>query len=201
MSPHNLKISPGNKNSYYIVNGITLYRIIAAPVLFLLVINHKQDIFKWLLAISFLTDAIDGFIARRYKITSKLGSTLDSIGDDVTIVAAVTGIFVLKPEFVRQQATPIIMLLALFLLQTILALIRYRKLSSFHTYAAKIAAILEGIFLLLFFFDKPVDILFSITAVVIAIDLVEEIILAMLLPNWETDVKGLYWVMKRKKSI
>ena len=181
--------------------SITIYRIVAAPVLFLLIINHRQDIFKWLLAISFLTDAIDGFIARRYKITSKLGSTLDSIGDDVTIVAAVTGIFVLKPEFVRQQATPIIMLLALFLLQTILALIRYRKLSSFHTYAAKIAAILEGIFLLLFFFDKPVDILFSITAVVIAIDLVEEIILAMLLPNWETDVKGLYWVMKRKKSI
>ena len=201
MLPGNLNISLVNKNSYYIVNGITIYRIVAAPVLFLLIINHRQDIFKWLLAISFLTDAIDGFIARRYKITSKLGSTLDSIGDDVTIVAAVTGIFVLKPEFVRQQATPIIMLLALFLLQTILALIRYRKLSSFHTYAAKIAAILEGIFLLLFFFDKPVDILFSITAVVIAIDLVEEIILAMLLPNWETDVKGLYWVMKRKKSI
>ena len=201
MLPGNLNISLVNKNSYYIVNGITIYRIVAAPVLFLLIINHRQDIFKWLLAISFLTDAIDGFIARRYKITSKLGSTLDSIGDDVTIVAAVTGIFVLKPEFVRQQATPIIMLLALFLLQTILALIRYRKLSSFHTYAAKIAAILEGIFLLLFFFDKPVDILFSITAVVIAIDLVEEIILAMLLPNWETDVKGLYWIMKRKKSI
>ena len=201
MLPGNLNISLVNKNSYYIVNGITIYRIVAAPVLFLLIINHRQDIFKWLLAISFLTDAIDGFIARRYKITSKLGSTLDSIGDDVTIVAAVTGIFVLKPEFVRQQATPIIMLLALFLLQTILALIRYRKLSSFHTYAAKIAAILEGIFLLLFFFDKPVDILFSITAVVIAIDLLEEIILAMLLPNWETDVKGLYWVMKRKKSI
>ena len=201
MLPGNLNISLVNKNSYYIVNGITIYRIVAAPVLFLLIINHRQDIFKWLLAISFLTDAIDGFIARRYKITSKLGSTLDSIGDDVTIVAAVTGIFVLKPEFVRQQATPIIMLLALFLLQTILALIRYRKLSSFHTYAAKIAAILEGIFLLLFFFDKPVDILFSITAVVIAIDLLEEIILAMLLPNWETDVKGLYWIMKRKKSI
>ena len=199
MSPDNLKISHVNKNSYYIVNGITLYRIIAAPVLLLLIINHRQDIFKWLLAISFFTDAIDGFIARRYKVTSRLGSTLDSIGDDLTIVAAVTGIFVLKPEFVRQEATPIILLLALFLLQTILALIRYRRLSSFHTYAAKIAAILEGIFLLLFFFDRPVGILFPITTVAIAIDLVEEIILAILLPNWETDVKGLYWVMKRKK--
>ena len=151
MPADNLRISPVNKNSYYIVNGITLYRIIAAPVLLLLIINHRQDIFKWLLAISFFTDAIDGFIARRYKVTSKLGSTLDSIGDDLTIVAAVTGIFVLKPEFVRQEATPIILLLVLFLLQTILALIRYRRLSSFHTHAAKIAAILKGIFLLLFF--------------------------------------------------
>ena len=34
----------------------------------------------------------------------------------------------------------------------------------------------------------------------IPIDLIEESILVFLLPQWETDVKGLYWVMKRKKG-
>lgn len=190
-----------NKRSYYIVNGITLYRIIAAPILFLLIISHRQDIFKWLIAISFFTDAIDGYLARRYKVVSKFGAMLDSIGDDLTIVAAITGIIILKPEFLRKEMIFIIPLFALFILQTILAIIRYRKLSSFHTYIAKIAAILQGIFvLLLFFLDKPVYILFHITAAVITIDLVEEIILVLLLPHWETDVKGLYWVMKKKQS-
>src|SRR5665647_79644 len=157
-----------NKKSYYIVNGITLYRIIAAPILFLLIISHRQDIFKWLIAISFSTDAVDGYLARRYKVVSKFGAMLDSIGDDLTIVAAITGIIILKPEFLRKEMILIILLFALFILQTILALIRYRKLSSFHTYTAKIAAILQGIFvLLLFFLDKPVYILFHITAAVI----------------------------------
>lgn len=190
-----------NKKSYYIVNGITLYRIIAAPILFLLIISHRQDIFKWLIAISFSTDAIDGYLARRYKVVSKFGAMLDSIGDDLTIVAAITGIIILKPEFLRKEMILIIPLFVLFILQTILAIIRYRKLSSFHTYTAKIAAILQGIFvLLLFFLDKPVYILFHITAAVITIDLVEEIILVLLLPHWETDVKGLYWIMKKKQS-
>ncbi|MDP4116250.1 MAG: CDP-alcohol phosphatidyltransferase family protein [Bacteroidota bacterium] len=183
------------------MTGITLYRIIAAPILFLLIISQRQDIFKWLIAISFSTDAIDGYLARRYKVVSKFGAMLDSIGDDLTIVAAITGIILLKPEFLRKEMILIILLFALFLLQTILALIRYRKLSSFHTYTAKTAAVLQGIFvLLLFFLDEPVYILFHITAAVTVIDLVEEIILVLLLPHWETDVKGLYSIMKKGQS-
>ena len=117
-----------NKKSYYIVNGITLYRIIAAPILFLLIISHRQDIFKWLIAISFSTDAVDGYLARRYKVVSKFGSMLDSIGDDLTIVAAITAIIILKPEFLRKEMILIILLFALFILQTILAIIRYLSL-------------------------------------------------------------------------
>ena len=54
------------KTSYYIINGITIYRIAAAPVLALLIIYGNKDVFKWMLAISFFTDAIDGFLARRF---------------------------------------------------------------------------------------------------------------------------------------
>ena len=56
------------KQSYYIINGITLYRVIAAPFLLYLVVTRQEDIFKWLLAFSFFTDAIDGFLARKYKV-------------------------------------------------------------------------------------------------------------------------------------
>ncbi len=189
------------KRSYYIVNGITLYRMIAAPFLFLLIITHQPDIFKWLLAISFFTDAIDGYLARRYKVISILGSRLDSIADDLTIAAGILGMIVLKWEFLSQEIVLITLLLILFVSQTVLAFIRYGKLSSFHTYAAKIAAILQGIFLLsLFFLDKPVYLLFYVTATLTAIDLVEEIILIFWLSEWKTDVKGLYWVLRKNQS-
>lgn len=188
-----------NKSSYYIVNGITLYRLLMAPVLVLLIFTHQVQLFKWLLAISFFTDLIDGWLARRYKVTSVLGARLDSIADDLTILAGIVGAIVLKPAFLKQQLEFVIILLALYLIQVILALIRYGKVSSFHIWSAKLAALMQGSFLiLLFFLPHPLEILFYITFGVTVIDLVEEIILVTILPKWEANVKGLYWVLKRK---
>lgn len=189
-----------NKYSYYFVNGITFYRMMVVPLLVFLIFTEQIDIFKWLFGFSFFTDVLDGWLARKYKVTSRLGATIDSIADDLTIVAGIIGVIVLKPEFLKQQMLFIILLLALFLVQLCLAFIRYGKISSFHTYMAKTAALLQGSFLiLLFFIRQPVYVLFYIAFSVTVIDLIEEIILVLLLPEWETNVKGLYWVLKKKK--
>ncbi len=189
------------RRSYYIVNLITRYRIGAAPVLIFLIFTHQPDLFKWLLAVSFLTDAVDGYLARKYKVTSKFGARLDSIGDDLTIAAAIIGLFVLKPGFISSQKMLVMILLVLFVLQNIFAYTRYRKQTSFHTYIAKAAALLQGFFMLsIFFLPQPVMILFYAAAYVTILDLIEEIILISLLPKWEADVKGVYWVLKKRKS-
>lgn len=190
-----------HKQAYYIVNGITLYRLVAAPILLLLITQQQPEIFKWLLAVSFFTDAIDGQLARRYKVVSALGAKLDSIGDDLTIAVAIIGIFVFKPEFLKQESMLLVLLFVLFMLQSAFAFFRYGKMSSFHTYAAKAAAVLQGVFLLLLFFlDKPIYLLFYIAIAVTAIELIEETILVLMLPQWKTDVKGLYWLIRGKKS-
>ncbi|HTI10536.1 MAG TPA: CDP-alcohol phosphatidyltransferase family protein [Puia sp.] len=185
---------------YYIVNVITLWRLLAAPLVIYLAFQRQLELFKWFLAVSFLTDAIDGFLARRYRVTSTRGAILDSIGDDLTVGAAVAGVFVFKMEFVRQESVLIIVLTALYVLQVCLSLIRYRKMSSFHTYLAKLAAILQAVFLLLLFFlPGPVLPLFYLAAVATILDLVEEIVLVLLLRQWEANVKGLYWVLKKRR--
>lgn len=190
-----------HKRSFYIINSITVYRLAVSPLLIFLAIAHREDLFKWLLPISFFTDAIDGFLSRRYKVTSIFGSRLDSIADDLTITAAIIGILLLKPGFVSQQLLLISVLLGLFILQTVLALVRYKKISSFHTYLAKIAAVMQGTFLvLMFFLAKPPLLLFYIAAVITILDLIEEILLVFVLPHWETNVKGLYWVIKKAKA-
>lgn len=186
--------------AYYIVNGITLYRLITAPLLIVLIFTRQYDLFKWLLAVSFFTDAIDGWMARHYHVESVVGARLDSIADDCTMVAGITGMIVLKQAFFQQQLDWMILLLTIFLVQTSLAIIRYGKITSFHTYAAKSAAVLQGIFLLLLFFlPEPIDLLFYITASVTAFELFEETLLVLLIPKWQTNIKGLYWVLKRKQ--
>jgi cardiolipin synthase len=190
-----------HKRAWYIINGITLYRIIAAPCLLILLFYGRVEIFKWLLALSFFTDLIDGFLARKYKVTSMMGTRLDSIGDDLTVLVAVIGLFVLKADFIKAQKLIFISLLILFIVQIVYAFIRYGKMTGFHTWLAKTAALLQGVFLLLVFFtDRPSMPLFFAAAIITMLQLIEEIILVHLLPQWQANVKGLYWVLKKKKS-
>ena len=187
--------------SYYIINGITIYRIIAAPFLIYLIITSKYEIFKWLLAVSFFTDLIDGFLARKFKVTSILGTKLDSIGDDLTVLTGMIGLFVINPEIILQHTYFFLIPFILLVIQISYALIRYKKLTSFHTYLAKLAALLQGVFLILFFLlDKPILILFYAAVLITILDLIEEIILVYLLPDWETNVHSFYHALTKKKN-
>ncbi|WP_432328489.1 hypothetical protein ACRQ5D_04690 [Mucilaginibacter sp. P25] len=86
-------------------------------------------------------------------------------------------------------------------MQNCMALIRYGKLTSFHTYAAKVASVLQGVFLVLvFFLPEPVPFLFYLTAGLTIIDLAEEILLVLILPQWQANVKGLYWMLRQIKK-
>ncbi|WP_238395355.1 CDP-alcohol phosphatidyltransferase family protein [Mucilaginibacter sp. 14171R-50] len=186
------------KMSYQLINLITFYRLAAAPVLVILLLCHQFNIFKWLLAISFFTDAIDGWLARRFKAVSLMGARIDSIADDLTVLVAVLGIALFHVDFLCAEWQLVAALILFYMPQNSIALIRFGKLTSFHTYLAKIAAVLQGMFLVLFYFlDEPLTYLFYITSIFTLLDLAEEIVLVLILPKWQADVKGLYWVLRQ----
>ena len=191
----------GNLPGAVAVTLITLYRIITAPLLLYLVIAGHLQLFKWLLMVSFLTDAIDGILARKLKVVSVFGARLDSIGDDLTFAVAAIGLAVTRPAFLIEQWIIIVILLALFFIQLFMALRKYGKMSSFHTYLAKTAAVLQALFLVsAFFFENIYYPLFYAACIMTAIELVEEIIMVMVMPGWKADVKGLYWAMQEKNA-
>ncbi|QTE40487.2 CDP-alcohol phosphatidyltransferase family protein [Mucilaginibacter gossypii] len=186
---------------YRVVNLITFYRLVAAPLLLFLLLTGQFTVFKWLLALSFFTDAIDGWLARSFKVISLLGARIDSVADDLTILVAILGILLYRPGFLRGEWLLVGGMTLLYVMQNCMALIRYGKLTSFHAYAAKVAAVLQGVFLVLvFFLPEPVAFLFYLTAVLTIIDLAEEILLVLILPQWQANVKGLYWSSGRLKS-
>ena len=157
------------------VNLITLYRIVTFPLLIALLFFDAMSWFKWLLLASFFTDAIDGTLARWFDATSILGAKLDSIGDDLTVLAGAIGLLVYQFDFVEEQLLLFVALFGLFLIQLAVALIRYRRVSSFHTYLAKIAAVVTGCFLLsVFFFDGIIYPFFYTAWIVTAIELIEQ---------------------------
>lgn len=188
-----------SKPSVRIINLITFYRIFTFPFLIFLILIDRIEVFKWFLLASFFTDAIDGFLSRKYKATSVLGAKLDSIGDDLTILAATVGLLITQFDFVKKELTLFLVLFGVFLLQLTASLIRYKKISSFHTYLAKAAAVATAIFLLSVFFLERIRYPFFYAAYVVTlVELIEEIVLVLLLPQWKVNVKGLYWVLKKQ---
>jgi CDP-diacylglycerol--glycerol-3-phosphate 3-phosphatidyltransferase len=189
----------GKRCHYYLVNSITLYRLIVAPVIALLVFFEQYEAFSWLITLSFCTDAIDGFLARWLKVTSQFGARIDSVADDLTIAAAVYGVIVFKHDFFADKMAIILIMIALFVFQYAASLVRYGKLSSFHTYLAKLAMLFQGCFIILLFFlpDAPMW-LFYLATVATILDLSEEILLVFMLPKWRANVKGIYWVVTNK---
>lgn len=69
-----------------IPNAITILRLTLVPVLVVLL---KQGEFGWALAvfmIAGLSDGLDGYLARRYRLQSEFGGFLDPVADKVLMI-------------------------------------------------------------------------------------------------------------------
>jgi CDP-diacylglycerol--glycerol-3-phosphate 3-phosphatidyltransferase len=80
-------------------------------------------------------------------------------------------------------------------IELIASLWRYGKVSSFHTLLDRIAAYMAGIFVMSLFLWGYCGWLFHLTVIVYAVALSEEMLLIYLLPEWRSDVGGIYRVL------
>ena len=65
----------------HIPNLLTIARLALTPYLFLLMSRHDYRGLLWPFALVGITDVLDGFLARRFQWTSRLGAYLDPIAD------------------------------------------------------------------------------------------------------------------------
>ncbi len=187
--------------NFNIADWFSFYRIIAGPFLLLLLWFNSREIFTWFLLISYSTDMIDGFLARKLKITSARGSQLDSIGDQITFVIGLLGLFVFEFNFVHKNYLIIIIVFIPYLFQMLLAFKKYGKTTAFHTYLAKFSALTQGSFILSSLFFYPNYAFFYFMIVLGFLETIEEIILIFMYKNWVSDVKGIFWARKDKRRI
>ncbi len=181
-------------------NLLSVYRLLAAPLLIFFMLRNQEKTFAAFLLLSLITDIADGYFARKENMVTRLGASLDSIGDLITLLISVYAAWHFHKGFILDYRILILIVLGASILQVIFAIIRYGKPSSFHTYLAKAAFIAQGIFLLTMFFYEPLPWLFYIAMVISLAEVIEELILVYLLDEWRTDVKGLYWLKRKSKD-
>lgn len=187
--------------NYNIADWFSFYRLASAPLLLVLLWFVERELFTWFLLISYSTDAIDGFLARRLKISSPRGSQLDSMGDQITLFIGLIGLFVFENEFIKENLILIIIAFIPYIVQMIIAYLKYGKATAFHTYLAKLSAVVQSAFILWSLFFSPDYTLFYIMIGIGLLETFEEITLIFMYDNWASDIKGIYWALRDKKRL
>ncbi|AKA34277.1 CDP-alcohol phosphatidyltransferase family protein [Flagellimonas lutaonensis] len=187
--------------NFNIADWFSFYRIVAVPLLLVLVWLGERQLFSWFLLISYSTDAIDGFLARKLKVSSARGSQLDSMGDQLTFIMGLIGLWVFENDFIKENLLLIAIAFVPYIIQMLIAFFKYGKATAFHTYLAKISAVMQAGFILWTLFFGPIYWLFYAMIVVGVLETLEEITLIFMYDRWVKDVKGIYWALKDERRI
>lgn len=179
-------------------NAISFARLLATPVLLGSVLLQRQVLFKWLLLACLVSDILDGLIARAFNLRSQAGASLDSVADWLVALNMVAGIFMFQRAFLAAHYREVLLVLVFFASEAAVAILRYGKLSSFHTLLNRIAAYAQGIFVMSLFIWGYKGWIFKPMIVLSILDCAEEFLLLYLLPKWRSDVRGFYWVISDK---
>lgn len=71
----------------YFINALSLSRIIFAAVIFVLISNSQSyNLCLFLFVLSSVSDYFDGYLARKYNVTSDFGEIIDPVADKILLI-------------------------------------------------------------------------------------------------------------------
>ncbi|MGZ3938953.1 MAG: CDP-alcohol phosphatidyltransferase family protein, partial [Flavisolibacter sp.] len=134
-----------------IPNVLSLYRIVIFPFILWLILSARQDMFAIFFSISLVTDFLDGFIARTFRMQTQIGVKLDSWADLGTYILAFIAIGLFKWQEIKPHALILYVFAGIMALSYLIVFIKFKGLIGLHTYMFKITGYLQGAFLISLF--------------------------------------------------
>ena len=148
-----------------VANFFSYLRIGFVPILIYLAFMGNYISFAIVIILGGITDALDGYFARKLNEVSQYGSDLDSMADALFVIPKALVAWLLFPEQVIQYLDVLVVLIIIFLAGIVMQLILHKKLIGFHLYSDKAAAAFSYCFVpytLLFGLNYPLLYLFVI---------------------------------------
>ena len=171
-------------------NLLSGLRLVLAPVLLLLAWTGRPTPFLVALTISLLSDLCDGWLARRLGQSSRLGTLLDSYGDLATYLTVPLCAWWLWPDLIRREAWYAAAVVSAYTFPIALGFLKYGRLTAYHTYGAKLSAVVVGASALVLFAGGP-PLPFRIATWVLVLAELEEIAITTILPQWRPNVPSI----------
>lgn len=175
-------------------NVISVTRIMLTLLLFF--IMPLSPLFFIIYFLCGLSDALDGYIARKEKLESRLGETLDSIADSV-FIGSLLIILVPLMHVPFWGVLWIIGIAGVRIVSLIIGFFRYHTFTFLHTYANK----LTGLFIFcfpLFYWGFGTNLTVWLIGSVATISAIEEMIINLTSKELSRNVKSIF--TKNKKN-
>lgn len=190
MSSESLVESRSNSILRHLPNAISVARLASTPVLVWLAWTSRETAFTWLLIAALASDALDGMLARAFGWATSIGSLFDSAADAALMLTTAYGVWAFHPYVFTDYGLIIWSLIALWALEHVMALVRYRRLSSFHTALVRTGVLVFSAFLIVLFLYGFVSWLFYLSAILSLAAVIEQMAMIALLPEWTPDLRG-----------
>ncbi len=173
--------------------ALVAFRVAASPVLLLDAADGSvSGLFLPLFLAAFLSDILDGILARRWGVETAALRSADSLADIALYGCVAASAWIAKRPLVEPYLGPILGVLALQGLAWIVDLEKYGRLSSYHCWSAKAWGVAQATAAVaLFGFDRTGAWLWAAIAVGVLNNL-ECIAITSILPTWIHDVPSVF---------
>jgi CDP-diacylglycerol--glycerol-3-phosphate 3-phosphatidyltransferase len=180
-------------------NVICMVRLVGSLLLLVLAWYEYRQGFLGLFIVLTISDWIDGRLARWLHQRSDFGARLDSFADATLYACLLFGVLLLCHEALRNELIWIAMAVGSYVMTTVAGLIKYGRVPSYHTLAAKKSqgiVLLAGILLVLEISVWPT----RVAALAVTLTNMEASLLTLVLPSWRADVSS-FWKVMRERAV
>ena len=122
----------------HIPNILSLLRLLGIPAMVFALCRQNHSGFLTLYLLLGLTDLLDGYLARRFGVTSKLGHLLDTVADFFYYGTALWCLYYLVPGQMHPGTWLIPALILLLIIGVIVGYIRHNRFLCAHTLLFKV---------------------------------------------------------------
>lgn len=124
-------------NLRQVPNRLTAVRFLAIPVMWVCALRGHLTCIGIGLMIGFVTDLLDGAIARKFNQTSKFGSKFDSITDQILQISALFWILLLMPEIISENYFISLFALTIYITSLLVGIVKFKRIANLHLYLLK----------------------------------------------------------------
>ncbi|MBO0611424.1 CDP-alcohol phosphatidyltransferase family protein [Thiothrix fructosivorans] len=172
--------------------ALTVLRAVLGPIVVLLALYYpSRPAFGFCLVAAFLSDIVDGILARRLGIATPNLRRLDSMADSVFYIGAAYAAWYLYPAAINERLFPLSILVLLELSRYMLDMVKFQREASYHMWSSKLWGIclFVGFSALLIFGVDNGLVSAAIYAGILAD--IEGLAISLVLREWKYDVPTL----------